>query len=326
MSAPAGFDARRLRDALGRFATGVTIVTTRWGDQDVGLTANSFSSVSLDPPMVLWSLAKTASSMPAFAEAAHFAVHVLAADQQNLSQRFATRGIDRFAGLEVERGEGGTPLLAGGAARFLCRTSFRYDGGDHVIFVGEVVRFEQQPRPPLLFHGGRYALAARRAEALDGAPGGARAVDAPPTAFDEDLLGYLVGRAHHQLYGAIRAELAALGLTECGHYVLSVLGIADGRTAGEVDALIGYTGNALDAAERARLSDAGLIEARGERLHLAPRGRQALLRLVAAAKAAEARALAAFDEEEAHLVRHLLKRLIHGTDPGLPGLWSSARP
>src|SRR5262249_1277731 len=132
-------ESRALRTALGAFATGVTIVTTRGVDgSDVGLTANSFSSVSLDPPMVLWSLAKTSGNIEALRNAGYFAVHVLAADQDGLSARFATRGIDKFAGISCERGSEAIPLLDGCTARFECRTAFQYEGGDHVIFVGEV--------------------------------------------------------------------------------------------------------------------------------------------------------------------------------------------
>src|SRR5512146_769221 len=114
MSAGTESRARRFRDALSVFATGVTIVTTRDRDgRDVGLTANSFNSVSLDPPMVLWSLAKSSRNLPAFLAAAHFAVHVLAADQEELSLRFATRGSEKFSGLDVERGPSQVPLLRG---------------------------------------------------------------------------------------------------------------------------------------------------------------------------------------------------------------------
>src|SRR5690349_8907608 len=103
---------RQFRDALGAFATGVTIVTTRdAGGRDIGLTANSFSSVSLDPPLVLWSLSKSSNSLAAFRATTHFAVHVLASDQDHLSTLFASRGADKFAALNVERGEGNTPLL-----------------------------------------------------------------------------------------------------------------------------------------------------------------------------------------------------------------------
>ena len=152
--------ARRFRDALSAFATGVTIVTTRdRHGRDVGLTANSFNSVSLDPPMVLWSLAKSSRALPTFLEATHFAVHVLAADQEKLSLRFATRGADKFNGLDIARGREQIPLLPGCSARFLCRTAFRHEAGDHMILVGEVEDFDHSDRPELLFHRGRYALA-----------------------------------------------------------------------------------------------------------------------------------------------------------------------
>jgi flavin reductase (DIM6/NTAB) family NADH-FMN oxidoreductase RutF len=152
--------ARRFRSALGAFATGVTIVTTCDGEgRDVGLTANSFNSVSLDPPMVLWSLARSARSLPAFVAASHFAVHVLAADQEELSLRFAARGSEKFAGLDLERGVAHIPLLRGCSARFQCRTAFRHEAGDHMIFVGEVADFDHSDRPELLFHRGRYSLA-----------------------------------------------------------------------------------------------------------------------------------------------------------------------
>ena len=152
--------ARRFRTALGAFATGVTIVTTRDGEgRDVGLTANSFNSVSLDPPMVLWSLARGARSLPAFLDTSHFAVHVLAADQEELSLRFAARGSEKFAGLDLERGVADIPLLRGCSARFQCRTVFRHEAGDHMIFVGEVEAFDHSDLPELLFHRGRYSLA-----------------------------------------------------------------------------------------------------------------------------------------------------------------------
>jgi flavin reductase (DIM6/NTAB) family NADH-FMN oxidoreductase RutF len=152
--------ARRFRNALGAFATGVTIVTTRDTDgRDIGLTANSFNSVSLHPPMVLWSLAKSARSLPAFLAGSHFAVHVLAADQEELSLRFATRGSEKFTGIDLERGVAQVPLLRGCAARFQCRTAFRHEAGDHMIFVGEVEEFDRSDLPELLFHRGRYSLA-----------------------------------------------------------------------------------------------------------------------------------------------------------------------
>ena len=180
------FKSQEFRHALGAFTTGVTIVTTCDADgEPVGVTANSFNSVSLDPPLVLWSIAKTARSLPAFAHSGHWTVHVLSAEQEALSDRFARRGEDKFSGLATETGVNGCPLLTGCAARFQCRTSFEYDGGDHLILVGEVVRFDREDKAPLVFHGGRYALATRKGADADGS------VAAEPHSFSEDFLGYL---------------------------------------------------------------------------------------------------------------------------------------
>jgi len=150
-------DSLALRDALGQYATGVAIVTALDGaGQPAGLTVNSFASVSLEPPLVLWSLARTASCMPAFEGCSHFVVNVLAAEQRMLADRFATTGIDRFAGVAWTPGIGGAPLLADCCATFECRSETWHEGGDHLIFVGRVERFARADLPPLLFHSGRY--------------------------------------------------------------------------------------------------------------------------------------------------------------------------
>jgi flavin reductase (DIM6/NTAB) family NADH-FMN oxidoreductase RutF len=154
-------DARIFRDALGTFVTGVTIVTARAPDgEPVGLTVNSFNSVSLDPPLVLWSLALRAASLPSFREAKSWAVHVLAAGQEEMSGRFAAPGADRFAGLDINDGPEGAPLLPGFAARFGCEATFEYEGGDHAIFVGHVVDLQSRDAEPLVYHGGRYSRVA----------------------------------------------------------------------------------------------------------------------------------------------------------------------
>lgn len=151
------FDPKQFRQALGAFTTGVTIVTTRGADgQDYGLTANSFNSVSIDPPLVLWSISKNASSARAFTEGSNFAVHILATDQEPLSNRFAKSSADKFAGLELQRGAEDTPLLGGCSARFQCKTTYRYEGGDHIILVGEVLAFDRFDQAPLVFHSGAY--------------------------------------------------------------------------------------------------------------------------------------------------------------------------
>ncbi|BAL27102.1 flavin reductase family protein [Azoarcus sp. KH32C] len=151
-------DSRELRNALGHFATGVTVVTTRnAAGAPIGVTINSFASLSLDPPLILWSLAKKSHSLAAFEAAPHFAVHVLAADQRALSDRFARSSDDKFADVRASSGLGDVPLLPHCAAVFQCSVEHCYDGGDHMIVVGRVQRFATDDRPPLLFYRGRYA-------------------------------------------------------------------------------------------------------------------------------------------------------------------------
>ena len=155
---PPTFSQPEFRAALGMFATGVTIVTARSPQGElVGLTANSFNSVSMSPPLVLWSLARTAGSMAAFSTGSHYAINILSAEQQDLARQFAAQGIDRFSGVAFSEGAGGAPLLKGAAATFECFNRSRYEEGDHVIFVGEVERCDyQRGASPLLYHGGKF--------------------------------------------------------------------------------------------------------------------------------------------------------------------------
>ena len=157
-AAPPNFSSPQFRQALGMFATGVTIVTARAQDGTlVGLTANSFNSVSLSPPLVLWSLAQKAGSMAAFSRGAHYAINILAADQQALALQFAAKDVDRYVGVEFQLGQNGAPLLAGTAASFECFNRSQYEEGDHVIFVGEVERCSHRAgASPLLYHGGKF--------------------------------------------------------------------------------------------------------------------------------------------------------------------------
>jgi flavin reductase (DIM6/NTAB) family NADH-FMN oxidoreductase RutF/dienelactone hydrolase len=154
----AGSDPRTLRDAMGCFATGVTIVTAMSPDgEPIGLTANSFTSVSLDPPLLLVCIARSAGSLPALAAAEHFAINVLHIGQQPASNRFAKRGEDRFAATLWERGQSGAPLLTGSLAAYECAREALHEAGDHVILIGRVVRARVEPqRDPLLFFRGKY--------------------------------------------------------------------------------------------------------------------------------------------------------------------------
>jgi 3-hydroxy-9,10-secoandrosta-1,3,5(10)-triene-9,17-dione monooxygenase reductase component len=150
-------DTRRLRSALGRFTTGVTIVTcTDAAGEPVGLTVNSFSSLSLEPPLVLWSLRRESPSAAAFSAARHFAVNVLAESQVGVSRSFAARRADRFAEGEWSAGLHGLPVLAGAAAVFECESVSAQVAGDHLLFIGRVLACGDSAVPPLLFQAGHY--------------------------------------------------------------------------------------------------------------------------------------------------------------------------
>lgn len=152
------FDPRDLRRAFGRFATGVTVVTLRLADgRRVGLTANSFASVSLEPPLVSWNYRRASPHLDAVLACRHFLVHVLAADQIDLSQRMARPADDKFAGLVVEDGVGGTPRIPGSLATFECELWKAVEAGDHVILLGKVLRYEHAEGEPLVFFNGSYA-------------------------------------------------------------------------------------------------------------------------------------------------------------------------
>ncbi|MBJ2252144.1 flavin reductase [Pseudomonas sp. MF6784] len=152
-------DTRAFRRALGNFATGVTVVTAADASgRKVGVTANSFNSVSLDPPLILWSIEKRSTSHAVFEAATHFAVNVLAADQIDLSNNFARPREDRFAEIEYQAGAGGAPVLADCSARFECEKYQQVDGGDHWIMIGKVVAFDDCGRSPLLYHQGAYSM------------------------------------------------------------------------------------------------------------------------------------------------------------------------
>jgi 3-hydroxy-9,10-secoandrosta-1,3,5(10)-triene-9,17-dione monooxygenase reductase component len=314
---------RQFRSALGAFATGVTIVTTRSraGD-DIGLTANSFNSVSLDPPMVLWSLAKTARSLLAFVESGYFAVHVLAASQEALSLTFATRGADKFAGIVLERGRSGIPLLPGCSARFECRTAFTYEGGDHVVFIGEVEAFDHFNRPPLVFHGGRFAAAVDKPRPLSAATTEA---DEPDSSFSEDFLIFLLARAHFQLFLELRRDLERHGLSEWQWFVLSILGVRDNRTVAELDRILWHTGTRVTYELVASLVTAGFAQLHGSNdphahVTLTEAGRRVVIELVAAAKATESHAEGGLGFAETQLLKQALRSIIRDTDPGLPAL------
>ncbi len=310
------FDSKQFRKALGAFATGVTVVTTRGADgEDAGLTANSFNSASLAPPMVLWSLDKKSSNLAAFMEADHFAVHILAAGQEAVSNQFAKSGADRFAGLQVERGAGHVPLLGDCAARLQCRTAYRYEGGDHIIFVGEVLAFDSTGHAPLVFHGGRYGrlqpppaeLATRHA------------------AGDDDFLGFMLRRAYAQLMMPLLADVQRRGLNDLHRSILTVLSMGDGRSVAEVSRLVELGGHLASEEHFQDLATQGLITIGpgedGGMVCFTESGRRCASDHMVAKRAAEGDATRGFSRDEVQLLKNLLQRVIGNTGAGVPDFW-----
>lgn len=304
MSSAQPLDGRAFREALGAFTTGVTVVTTRGEQGDVGLTANSFNSVSLDPPMVLWSLGKNASSLPAFRAASHFAVHILSENQQELSNRFATRGIDKFADTEVMRGPDDVPLLNDCAARFVCRTEYQYEGGDHIIFVGEVLDFSHWERAPLLFHGGKYGRISKNPSAES---------SERELALRESSLGYLLRLCDHKLFTPLRRELDKQGFSIAQYYLLAVIAKYGAKPIDQLLKMLRQGGGAPTGQEVDELVRRGLIEELDGTTHLTRQGTRFHMEMASFHKAFEAKSMDELDPDLQQFFRIGLIKMIEGS-------------
>ena len=302
---------RRFRNALGKFATGVTVVTTATSEgEPVGVTASSFNSVSLDPPLVLWSLAKSAKSMEAFSTSGHFAVHILAASQEDISNRFARPGADKFDGIGWTPSTLGSPLLPDCAAQFQCKTSYQYEGGDHVIFVGEVIGFEETNKSPLVFHGGVYAEAKPKLSD-DGESG----VDLEQGSFTDDFLFYLLARAHFQATQPVREEWRKTGMSESEYLTLSVLSMHDHLTPEALHEQLDHTGRAPDPDILDHMIKQGWIDkGADDTLSFTETGRSIFINILSRSKAVEEQLVSHFAPGELAEAKRLLRRIIEITD------------
>lgn len=289
-------DPHAFRNALGQFATGVTVVTTiDSAGAPVGVTASSFNSVSLDPPLILWSLAKTAQSMPAYQNSGGFNVHVLASHQSPLSNKFAKSGDDKFDGVDWSTCQDGFPVLPEYAALFRCKTHFQYEGGDHIIFVGEVTEHQTHDFPVLVFQGGRYADA--KVKTMPTEPS-SPAVDMQSGQFTNDFLLYLISRAHFQSSYPTRKAFSKLGMSEPEYFCLSLLALNGGLPSDEIVSRLEHTGHHPDAEIFARLRRKSWIEGKDDNIELSESGRETFIGLLAHSKALKEQLLKHFTDEE----------------------------
>ena len=305
------FDPRDFRRALGQFPTGVTVITTLDDKgEPVGCTASSFNSVSMDPPLILWSVDKGALGAPIFKNASHFAVNVLGKDQVALSNKFAGRGEDKFSGVLYEKGEGGAPLLENCAAQFECKNWNVYDGGDHHILVGEVIKYRHgESISPLVFASGSYAVSMQHPSSMK-----RDELELNTEGFLADYVPYLlrvaVSHSSSQLYPQLMAQC---GVTPEEWRVFTLL--ADNGPLGEADlAHMVMQPDELFKGTAKHLLDKGYIVEDGTHtFSLTPSGEDMSVKLFSIAKSHEEHILKSLTDEACNILKSSL-RLISGTE------------
>ncbi|MFK8049427.1 MAG: flavin reductase [Halioglobus sp.] len=300
----AAFDANAFRFALGNFATGVTVVTTQDNlGGNIGVTASSFNSVSLSPPLVLWSLDRSAHSLASFQQSEHFIVNVLSADQVELSNRFSRAGENKFVGLEYRQGVGGLPMLDGCSARFQCRTVHQYDGGDHIIFVGEVIEFDVTGRSGLVFHQGRYSVSADHPSSIRPNQ------DEAASGFVENFLPYMTGLCHQQSVARYQEAVAAGPLHDHQYRILFALRDLQDAGSDEISALTLLAPESIDWALSELLAGTLVCESEGN-YRMTSSGAKQLEEMEQRVIACESSMLSVFSADESRQFKQQLARLI----------------
>ncbi|CAD5110307.1 p-hydroxyphenylacetate 3-hydroxylase reductase component [Zestomonas carbonaria] len=303
ISNEASFDSRAFRRALGNFATGVTVMTAAAGGRKAGVTANSFNSVSLEPPLVLWSIDKRSSSYEVFERASHFAVNILSADQIDLSNQFARPMDDKFAGVRCEEGAGGAPLFADCSARFQCESHQRIDGGDHWILIGKVVAFDDLGRAPLLYHQGAYSSVLPHPRLVGKSEGGVR------SAFQGRLshnLYYLMTQAVRSYQADYQPKQLATGLRTSEARMLMVLEKDASLDQAALQQLVAMPVREIEEALMALMRKGMLVEVPGG-VGLTPAGIDQAEMLWSIAEEQQEKVFSRFSAQQIETFRQVLK-------------------
>lgn len=302
------FSAHEFRRALGNFATGVTIITAISPEgEKVGVTASSFNSLSMDPPLILWSSIKEARSCAIFESASHFAVNVLASDQMDMSNHFARQNEDKFAGIEWEVGIGGAPIFPNCAGRFQCEAYDKLDGGDHWIFVGRVLAFDDYGRPPLCFHQGSYSM-------LFGHPGSTIQTEDTQsrTKSDgrmDDHIFFMMLQAVRAYQGGYSPKLKTLGLSLIESRTLLVVNDLPGTDA---EGLVGHINAPIPELREAllNLTDRRMIATQDNGFALTDDGLAKANEVWKLAKTHETEAFQSFDADQMKVFTDVLQKII----------------
>ncbi|MFV0245809.1 MAG: flavin reductase [Qingshengfaniella sp.] len=298
-------DPRAYRRCLSQFATGVTVVTAQAGAQRTGVTANSFASLSLDPPLVTWALKRDSRSAEIFKSAPHFAVNILADDQIEISQRFARPGNDKFVEVQWSHGIDGAPLLEHTLATLECDTESVQEGGDHLLIIGRVKKFNVENRVPLLFVQGRYGVAVDHPN-LKPLPEGEHAVE---VSSDTSLMVLLL-YAYQAMSHRFDSRRQLVGMSVVQSRVLAVLHRSGGGLSIGSLATRSYTGprDAVDAV--ADLRDRGFVQQSGDIVSLTKQGQDTRESLLRHLRDFDVEQTTVFSDEEVETARRVISHLI----------------
>lgn len=302
----APIDPKAFRRALGNFATGVTIMTAQNAQGErVGVTANSFNSVSLDPALILWSIDKNSSSYRIFDEATHFAVNILSAAQIDLSNKFARRGEDKFAGVDVTLGAGNSPLFNNCSAAFECEKYNIVEGGDHWIIIGKVVNFHDHGRSPLLYHQGAYSSVLPHPSLNAKAE---KAEDVFPSRLYDNMY-YLLTQAVRAYQGDYHPKQLASGFRTSEARLLLVLESKTATSKNDLQREVAVPVREIEEATSI-LSQKGLLIDTGETYELTEQGKQCALMLYNIAESHQEEVFSKYSTEDRQRFKEMLKDLI----------------
>lgn len=309
MSDPA-LDPHSLRRALGNFATGITVVTAQSPEGErIGLTVNSFNSVSLEPPLILWSLDKrSVDSLDVIRRADHFAVNILAADQIDISNQFARPQADKFSGIDFREGAGRAPLLEGCAACFQCTLHETVDAGDHWILIGRVLDFDDFGRAPLLYHQGAYSLVLPHPR-IGRSPKGDPRSSGSEIGLEHNLL-YLLLQAVNAYQSAYLPKQQALGLSVSEARVLILLSALNEARAEILQRESSLPGSEIREALD-NLAQSGLVEREEDgNCRLSPAGQERARQYWALSEQEQQQVFAEFDPSGIDLFKQILQSII----------------
>lgn len=305
-------DGRALRQAFGKFTTGVTIVTADVAGKRVGMTANSFSSLSLDPPLVLWSVRKTSTNYEDFLVAKHFAVNVLSTSQIELSQRFAKSSETKFEGVTHGVGVGGSPIFEDATAIFECATDAVHEAGDHIIMIGRVEKVSLSDQRPLVFSEGRYSASIEHPSSRTPRPTGLGGEGSDPL---HQFISVLLLRAYNRMSDEMAEIHEAEDISKNESRILNMVCTWPGRTLAQLMPRIYLTELAAEDTLQELVGKGFVQVAADGALQVTAAGKDKSDRLMARMAALEGRFLKDIPDVKVELLRHMLEDIIEADIP-----------